>query len=96
MRGCCVPVQALDGKSITTIEGIPTNHPVKESWRKLDVAQCGYCQTGQIMSAIALLERKPNPSEEEIHRAMKGNICRCGTYKRIKGAIQEAIKNQMV
>nr|WP_298994911.1 (2Fe-2S)-binding protein [uncultured Allomuricauda sp.] len=95
VRGCCVPVKALEGKVLRTIEGVPTEHPVKESWRKLDVAQCGYCQTGQIMSAIALLDRKPKPTREEINRAMKGNICRCGTYKRIKNAIKEASKNQI-
>ncbi|WP_350284399.1 (2Fe-2S)-binding protein [uncultured Croceitalea sp.] len=95
IRGCCVPIKALEGKVLRTIEGISVEHPVKESWRKLDVAQCGYCQTGQIMSAVALLDRKPEPTEEEINRAMKGNICRCGTYNRIKNAIMEASKNRI-
>ena len=79
---------------LRTIEGVPGEHPVKESWRKFDVAQCGYCQTGQIMSAIALLDRKPNPTEEEINRAMKGNICRCGTYKRVKNAMRKPAKTK--
>lgn len=92
MRSCCLPASALEGKSIVTIEGLSRNgdHPVQQAWEDIDVPQCGYCQTGQIMTAAALLERIPNPSEEDIRRAMKGNICRCGTYPRIVEAIQSA------
>jgi isoquinoline 1-oxidoreductase alpha subunit len=82
---------------ITTIEGVVAEvgemHPVQKAWLELDVAQCGYCQTGQIMAAVALLKTKPNPTEEEIESAMSGNICRCGTYVRIKAAIQQAAKS---
>ncbi len=94
IRSCCVPIEKLQGKNIVTIEGLSENndHPVQLAWKEIDVPQCGYCQTGQIMTAAALLERKPNPSDEEIVRAMKGNLCRCGTYPRIKEAIQEAVK----
>jgi aerobic-type carbon monoxide dehydrogenase small subunit (CoxS/CutS family) len=95
IRSCCIHVSSAVGKSIQTIEGIATNHPVKEAWAAVDVPQCGYCQSGQIMTAIALLERKPTPNNEEINRAMKGNICRCGTYSRIKKAIQLASKNKV-
>jgi aerobic-type carbon monoxide dehydrogenase small subunit (CoxS/CutS family) len=79
---------------VTTIEGLSENgdHPVQKAWLELDVAQCGYCQTGQIMSAVALLKSKPHPTEAEIESAMNGNICRCGTYIRIKEAIQAAAK----
>jgi len=92
VRSCSFPVSAAAGKSITTIEGISADgsHPVQIAWRELNVAQCGYCQSGQIMSAIALLERTPNPSDEEIDVAMSGNICRCGTYTRIRAAIHKA------
>lgn len=95
MRSCCIPIKSLKDKQIVTIEGLSENgdHPVQLAWEEIDVPQCGYCQTGQIMTASALLERKPNPSEEEIERAMKGNLCRCGTYPRIKKAIQTASKN---
>ena len=95
MRSCCIPIKSLKDKQIVTIEGLSENgdHPVQLAWEEIDVPQCGYCQTGQIMMASALLERKPNPSEEEIERAMKGNLCRCGTYPRIKKAIQTASKN---
>lgn len=94
IRSCCVPIEKLEGKNIITIEGLSEGgtHPVQMAWKEIDVPQCGYCQTGQIMTAAALLERKPNPSDEEIERALKGNICRCGTYPRIKSAIKEAIK----
>ena len=88
---------AVGVQEITTIEGIVPNagelHPVQKAWLELDVAQCGYCQTGQIMAAVALLKTKPNPTEEEIESAMTGNICRCGTYIRIKAAIQQAAKS---
>lgn len=95
IRSCCLHVANAEGKSIRTIEGIAKEHPVKEAWRSIDVPQCGYCQTGQIMTAIALLERKPDPTDAQINTAMKGNICRCGTYPRIKKAIKEAAKNDL-
>ena len=96
IRSCCIHVSSIEDKSIQTIESIPTDHPVKKAWKAANVPQCGYCQTGQIMTAIALLERKPSPTDEDINRAMKGNICRCGTYPRIKKAIQNASKNTLV
>jgi aerobic-type carbon monoxide dehydrogenase small subunit (CoxS/CutS family) len=91
-RSCLLPVAALDGQTVTTIEGLATNalHPVQRAWIEHDVAQCGYCQAGQIMSAAALLEKNPRPTDDEINDAMKGNICRCGTYVRIKSAIKSA------
>lgn len=94
IRSCCVPIEKLHGKNILTIEGLSSDgsHVVQQAWKEIDVPQCGYCQTGQIMTAAALLERIPNPTDEEINRAMKGNLCRCGTYPRIKKAIQEAAK----
>ncbi len=94
IRSCCVPIEKLQGKNILTIEGLSSDgsHVVQQAWKEIDVPQCGYCQTGQIMTAAALLERIPNPTDEEINRAMKGNLCRCGTYPRIKKAIQEAAK----
>ena len=93
-RSCQVPVSAIEGKKITTIEGLSEkgDHPVQKAWLEHDVAQCGYCQAGQIMSASALLDSNPNPSDEEIEVAMTGNICRCGTYVRIKDAIKTASK----
>lgn len=97
LRSCQLPVSAVGTQAITTIEGIAPSetemHPVQKAWLELDVAQCGYCQTGQIMSAVALLKRNPNPSEADIDAAMTGNICRCGTYIRIKAAIQKAAKS---
>lgn len=97
LRSCQLPVSAVGTQAITTIEGIAISetemHPVQKAWLELDVAQCGYCQTGQIMSAVALLKRNPNPTEAEIEAAMTGNICRCGTYIRIKAAIQQAAKS---
>lgn len=92
MRSCVVPVSAAAGRSVTTIEGLAAegNHPVQVAWRELNVAQCGYCQSGQIMSAAALLERVPEPSDEDIDAAMSGNLCRCGTYTRIREAIHKA------
>ena len=91
-RACQLPVSAIGSNEITTIEGLSENadHPLQEAWIEHDVPQCGYCQAGQIMSAAALLEKNPNPSEENIASAMNGNICRCGTYTRIKKAIQTA------
>jgi aerobic-type carbon monoxide dehydrogenase small subunit (CoxS/CutS family) len=95
VRSCQLPVSALAGMDITTIEGIAEkiDHPVQKAWLEVDVAQCGYCQSGQIMSATALLKNNPNPTEEEIENYMNGNICRCGTYLRIKEAIKLAAKN---
>ncbi len=95
VRSCQMPVSMATGKSITTIEGLSEkgDHPVQKAWLELDVPQCGFCQAGQIMSAVALLESNPNPSDEEIESAMTGNICRCGTYTRIKKAIKIAATN---
>jgi len=95
MRSCSLPVQAAVDKDITTIEGLSEHgdHPVQQAWIAHDVPQCGYCQAGQIMSAAALLESNANPSDSDIDTAMNGNICRCGTYKRIKAAIKTAAKN---
>ncbi len=92
MRSCILPVSAIKDKKITTIEGLSENgnHPVQQAWLEHDVPQCGYCQAGQIMSAAALLKDNPNPTDKEIDAAMNGNICRCGTYSRIKKAIKTA------
>ena len=92
VRSCQLPISALAGMEITTIEGLSAkgDHPVQKAWLDVDVAQCGYCQSGQIMSAAALLKSTPNPTEEDIENFMAGNICRCGTYMRIKKAIQLA------
>ncbi len=94
MRSCVLPINQLKDQKITTIEGLSTNgnHPVQKAWVEHDVAQCGYCQTGQIMTAAALLADNPNPSDEDIAGAMNGNICRCGTYTRIKAAVKTASK----
>ncbi len=94
IRSCQLPVSAAEGAEITTIEGISENgdHPVQKAWLEHDVPQCGYCQAGQIMSAVALLKDNPTPSDEDIDNAMNGNICRCGTYTRIKAAIKTAAK----
>jgi len=89
-RSCQVPVGEAQGKKITTIEGIPDNHPVKKAWLAEDVPQCGYCQPGQVMEAIVLLRNNPRPSDADIDNAMTGNICRCGTYQRIRSAIHQA------
>ena len=92
VRSCSIPISAAANKKITTIEGLSENgdHPVQKAWLELDVAQCGYCQTGQIMSAAALLKDNSHPTDAQIDAAMSGNICRCGTYLRIKEAIQFA------
>jgi aerobic-type carbon monoxide dehydrogenase small subunit (CoxS/CutS family) len=92
VRSCVTPVSAAEGKRVTTIEGLSrdNSHPVQRAWIELDVPQCGYCQSGQIMSAAALLEQTPQPSDAEIEQAMSGNICRCGTYQRIRAAIHRA------
>ncbi|NBB13943.1 2Fe-2S iron-sulfur cluster binding domain-containing protein [Caulobacter sp. SLTY] len=90
VRSCSLPVSAAAGLKVTTIEGLGGSHPAQQAWAKLDVPQCGYCQSGQIMSAAALLAEKKAPTDEEIDAAMSGNICRCGTYQRIRAAIKEA------
>ena len=90
MRSCQLQVSRVVGREITTIEGIAEDHAVKQAWIDVQVPQCGYCQSGQIMSAVALVEENSNPSEEEIIAAMDGNLCRCGTYMRIKRAIRQA------
>jgi isoquinoline 1-oxidoreductase subunit alpha len=91
-RSCITPISAVSGKQITTIEGLSAdgNHPVQQAWIEIDVPQCGYCQCGQIMSAAALLAKKASPSDAEIDDFMSGNICRCGTYQRIRKAIHRA------
>ncbi len=91
-RSCVLPLSALEGKSITTIEGLSADrgHAVQKAWMELDVPQCGYCQSGQIMSAAALLKSNPAPNDADIDAAMSGNICRCGTYPRIRKAIRRA------
>ena len=98
VRSCQLPVSAVGEQEITTIEGLSENgdNPVQQAWLEIDVPQCGYCQAGQIMSASALLKRTPNPSYEEIESAMNGNICRCGTYTRIKTAIKTAANAENV
>jgi isoquinoline 1-oxidoreductase subunit alpha len=92
IRSCSFPVAAAAGKKITTIEGISENidHAVQKAWIELQVPQCGYCQSGQIMSAVALLKNKPKPTDADIDAAMQGNLCRCGTYQRIRSAIHRA------
>ncbi len=91
-QSCQIAVKDAVGKKITTIEGIPAKHPVKEAWVAEDVPQCGWCQPGQIMSAVALLQAKPQPTDNDIDDAMSVNICRCGTYQRIRSAIHTAAK----
>ena len=95
VRACAFPVSAATGRSVTTIEGLSPGgeHPVQKAWREFNVPQCGYCQSGQIMSAVALLERNPKPSDDDIDAAMSGNICRCGTYTRIRKAIHRAAED---
>jgi isoquinoline 1-oxidoreductase alpha subunit len=90
IRSCQTPIGSLAGVKITTIEGLGGAHPIQAAWVKLDVPQCGYCQSGQIMSAAALLARTPKPGDADIDAAMSGNICRCGAYQRIRAAIKEA------
>ena len=91
-RSCVLPLSAVAGKSVTTIEGLSLNrsHAVQRAWLEIDVPQCGYCQSGQIMSAAALLKANPKPNDADIDAAMSGNICRCGTYPRIRKAIHRA------
>lgn len=92
VRSCSTPVSRAVGKEITTIEGlsVSNDHPLQRAWVEIEVPQCGYCQSGQIMSAAALLKANPRPADEDINRAMSGNICRCGTYPRIRRAIHRA------
>ena len=92
IRSCSLPVMAAQGRKITTIEGISNDnsHPVQKAWVEMQVPQCGYCHSGQIMSAVALLRRNPNPGDDAINTGMQGNICRCGTYGRIRKAIRRA------
>ncbi len=97
LKSCQLPVSAIGIQEITTIEGLSENgdHPVQKAWLDLDVAQCGYCQTGQMMAAVSLLKSKPKPTDEDIDTFMSGNICRCGTYLRIKEAIKTAAKSSI-
>ena len=92
MRSCSLPISAIEGGKITTIEGLSEDgkHPVQEAWKEVDVPQCGYCQSGQIMTATAFLNENANPTEEEIRQAMHGNICRCASYNRIEKAVKIA------
>lgn len=94
-RACMTTISSVGNAEITTIEGLSEegDHPVQKAWLEVDVPQCGYCQAGQIMTASALLEKNPNPTDEEIEMAMNGNICRCGTYFRIKKAVKLAAKS---
>ncbi|MEY4356941.1 MAG: hypothetical protein RL469_267 [Pseudomonadota bacterium] len=92
IRACVTPVSSIVGRKVTTIEGLSNDrsHPVQKAWMEIDVPQCGYCQSGQIMSAAALLAKNPKPSDADIDAAMSGNLCRCGTYQRIRAAIHRA------
>jgi isoquinoline 1-oxidoreductase alpha subunit len=94
LRSCVLPVGRAAGHKITTIEGLDPDgrHPVQQAWAELDVVQCGYCQSGQIMAAAALLQEVPKPSDADIDAALSGNICRCGTYQRIRAAVHQAAK----
>ena len=96
VRSCQTPLRTLQNKRVVTIEGLSADgrHPVQRAWAEHDVAQCGYCQSGQIMQAASLLARTPNPSDQDIDRAMTGNVCRCGTYQRIRAAIKTAAKER--
>ncbi len=97
VRSCSVPVSAVGQSKVTTIEGLSENgdHPLQQAWERFIVPQCGYCQTGQIMNAAALLKSNPSPSEQQIEQAMQGNLCRCGTYNRIKEAIQSVATGKL-
>jgi isoquinoline 1-oxidoreductase subunit alpha len=92
VRSCVMPISAVAGRKVTTIEGLSTDggHPVQQAWAEVDVVQCGYCQSGQIMAAAALLADNPSPSDADIDVALAGNICRCGTYQRIREAVHRA------
>ena len=92
MRSCATSMKGVNDKEVTTIEGLSArgDHPVQVAWKENNVPQCGYCQAGQIMQAVALLKQKPNPTDDDIDEFMQGNICRCGTYQRIRQAIKQA------
>ena len=94
VRACVTPIRRAEGRTLTTIEGLsPTGeHPLQKAWTELGVPQCGFCQAGQIMSAAALLAANPSPTDEDIDRSLAGNICRCGTYVRIRAAVKKAAK----
>jgi isoquinoline 1-oxidoreductase alpha subunit len=94
VRSCITPVSAVGTRKVRTIEGLPADgsHPVQRAWAQTDVVQCGYCQSGQIMTTVALIEQKPDPSDADIDAALSGNICRCGTYMRIREAVHLAAK----
>lgn len=94
VRSCMMTIESVQGSEVTTIEGLSEDgsHPVQQAWKEVDVPQCGYCQSGQIMTAAALLERNPNPSSDEIREAMHGNLCRCASYQRIYQAVELAAK----
>ena len=94
VRSCSTPVKSVAGRRIVTIEGLSPNgtHPVQRAWMDVDVPQCGYCQSGQVMSAAALLARKPKPTDADIDEAMRGNLCRCGTYQSVRAAVQRAVE----
>ena len=94
VRSCSTPVKSAAGKRVVTIEGLSPNgtHPVQRAWMDVDVPQCGYCQSGQVMSAAALLARKPKPTDADIDEAMRGNLCRCGTYQSVRAAVQRAVE----
>ena len=96
LRSCVTPVGSIEGRSVTTIEGLSPDgeHPVQRAWKELGVPQCGFCQVGQIMSAAALLAEVPHPSDDDIDAGMAGNVCRCGTYTRIRAAIHKAAKER--
>ncbi|MEO7432223.1 MAG: (2Fe-2S)-binding protein [Dokdonella sp.] len=92
VRSCVTPASSVAGKAITTIEGLSLDgsHPVQRAWQEVDVVQCGYCQSGQVMTAVALIQQKPTPTDADIDAAMAGNLCRCGTYQRIRSAVHRA------
>jgi aerobic-type carbon monoxide dehydrogenase small subunit (CoxS/CutS family) len=92
VRSCSTPVKSVAGKKVVTIEGLSPNgtHPVQRAWMEIDVPQCGYCQSGQVMSAAALLAQKPKPTDADIDTAMRGNLCRCGTYQSVRTAVHRA------
>jgi isoquinoline 1-oxidoreductase subunit alpha len=94
VRACVTPIRRAEGRALTTIEGLSKagDHPLQKAWTELGVPQCGFCQAGQIMSAAALLAANPSPSDEDIDRSLAGNICRCGTYVRIRAAVKKAMK----
>jgi isoquinoline 1-oxidoreductase alpha subunit len=96
VRSCQTALKTLTGKQVVTLEGLSPDgsHPVQRAWRRIQVPQCGYCQAGQIMQAVALLTRVPKPNDQDIDRAMAGNICRCGTYQRIRAAIKDAAEGR--